>query len=83
MDPKDLRKQMLAPHIARTERHLNGNPEGNLKCKSCGANNASKNRQRTNYHNSDNMNTLCPSCQQAADEYWDELWEEYYRGQYF
>lgn len=65
-----------APHAARAYRRLNGSPNGTLKCEQCGAMNASKNRQRTAYHNSDNMATLCPKCQDAADEYWDALWEE-------
>lgn len=70
----------MAPHIARVSRRILGYPEGNLICAMCGATNASHNRQRSNYHDSDNMVTLCPSCQQETDEYYDELWNEYYSG---
>lgn len=40
--------------------------------------NASKNRQKTAYVNSDNTAILCPQCQEVADEYWDDMWDQYY-----
>ncbi|MGZ8158370.1 MAG: hypothetical protein ACXWT4_06130 [Methylobacter sp.] len=67
-----------APHMAREHRKTNGYPEGNLVCSCCGANNASNNRQRTAYVDSDNMDILCPSCQKKADEYWDGMWANLY-----
>lgn len=70
--------EAMLPHIARKEREINGYPEGNLVCTHCGANNASNNRQRTAYVNSDNMDILCPTCQKEADEYWEGMWDEYY-----
>lgn len=70
----------LAPHIAREDRRVNGYQEGSLICSNCGANNASENRQRTAYVNSDNMDVLCPNCQKEADEYWDDMWSDFYSG---
>ena len=64
----------MNPHLAREERRKNGCPEGDLVCDHCGAKNASKNRQRTAYSNTDNMATLCPRCQWEEDEYWDDMW---------
>lgn len=66
--------ESAAPHLARAAREHNGCPEGDLECSRCGAKNASRNRQRTAYVKGDNMATLCPSCQEEADEYWDEMW---------
>ena len=77
----DLKISLLAPHFARYSRKAFGCPEGNLVCQVCGATNASRNRQRSSYHDSDNMATLCPACQKEADEYYDELWSEYYYSQ--
>ena len=52
------------------------------KCERCGAlDNVVTYRQRTMYENGkDNMVTLCEPCRQENDEYWDEKWDEYYRG---
>ena len=78
---KELAQRLLetqAPHIARHIRAVHGSPEGDLECQRCGAKNASNNRQRTAYVNSDNMCTLCPTCQDEADEYWDDMWSDYY-----
>lgn len=37
--------------------------------------------QRTSYENiEDNYATLCPDCKQENDEYWNDMWIEYYRG---
>lgn len=69
-----------APHAASIERKILGCPEGNLKCQMCGEMKASHNRQRTAYHDSDNMADLCPGCQKEADDHWDEMWDEYYHG---
>ena len=76
----NLLQEAMSPHLARTARKIHGCPEGELICQYCGATNASKNRQMTAYHNSDNMATLCPACQQEADEYWEEMWSGYYHG---
>lgn len=49
------------------------------RCECCGCRGASKRRQCTAYHD-DSMNwkTLCPVCQDEADEYWQERWDEYH-----
>jgi hypothetical protein len=39
---------------------------------------ATNNRQRTAYPDSDNMCVLCPVCQEDADKHWDEVWADYY-----
>lgn len=50
-----------------------------LVCVYCGSLNASNNRQKTEYHNEcDNMKVLCPDCQREEDEYWDDMWVDYY-----
>ena len=66
--------EYMSPHMAREIRRREGSPKGDLKCIACGSMNASNNRQRTNYANSDNMQTLCPPCQDEADAYWDDMW---------
>jgi len=57
---------------------MEGCPNGDLKCSRCKAEGASNNRQRTAYANPDNMAIYCPSCQEEADAYWKEQWDEYY-----
>lgn len=81
MEDKKLAKMFFdacAPHIARYKRKNEGYLSGTLQCTRCSATNASRNRQRTAYVDCDNMETLCPKCQKEADEYWDEMWNEYY-----
>ena len=74
-----LKHKQIVPHLARQQRKQFGSPAGHLTCSLCGANNASKNRQRTMYPNpEDNIEILCPQCQQKVDEYWDDMWDEYY-----
>ncbi len=70
----------IIPHMAAAERKLSSyNGEGNLECEECGTCNARKNRQRTYYpDDASNWTTLCPSCQEINDEYWDDMWAEYY-----
>jgi hypothetical protein len=56
---------------------------GNEKeCDKCGrTNNVITYRQRTHYINEkDNWVTLCEDCKEANDEYWDQMWDEYYKG---
>ena len=51
-----------------------------LQCQDCGAWGAIHYHQRTQYANEqDNWVTLCPTCKERNDEYWDERWDEYYR----
>ena len=50
------------------------------KCNRCGKPNAITYHQRTMYVNEeDNWVTLCELCKEENDEYWDEMWKEYYR----
>jgi hypothetical protein len=56
----EMLENARAPHAARVLRKIKGAPEGNLKCDMCDATNASRNRQRSAYPDSDNMATLCP-----------------------
>lgn len=51
------------------------------KCTRCGVPNAERRRQRTQYvDDTSNWVTLCPSCHEENDAYWDEMWAEYYAG---
>ena len=78
---KELRFKSLAPHLARESRKHKGYIEGNLICIECGSNKGKKNRQRTAYVNDEeNFIILCPKCQKKEDEYWDDMWNEYYSG---
>jgi len=77
-DYKKMLYDAFAPHFSAFVRKTKGCPEGTLKCEDCGAMNASKNRQRTAYVDSDNTRVLCPRCQEEADRYWNEMWEEHY-----
>ena len=78
MERDPARIELMLPHMARAIRKVQGSPQGTLKCSGCGATNASNNRQRTMFPDSDNMAVLCPTCQDEADKHWDDLWEEYY-----
>lgn len=50
-------------------------------CEKCGRGNAITYRQHTFYQNKDdNYVTLCPICKIENDEYWDEMWKDYYSG---
>ena len=58
---------------------------GDLPCK--GWEGPCKNTNAVRYHmntvyviNDNNYKNLCPECQEACDEYWDERWKEYYAG---
>jgi len=77
---KEMLIDSMSPHVAASMRETNGSPCGCEICERCGANNAHRNRQRTAYVDSDNMMTLCPTCQDDADEYWASMWEDYYGG---
>jgi hypothetical protein len=77
-DIEKCRFEMAIPHIAASMRKISGCPSGDLVCEHCGDLGASENRQRTAYQDSDNMCTLCPTCQKESDEYWGEMWAEYY-----
>ena len=51
-----------------------------MKCSHCKKNGAKKRRQNTNYPNDEsNFAILCDDCQKDADEYWREMWDEYYK----
>lgn len=51
-----------------------------LICERCGKSNAIHYHQRTMYESEvSNWVTLCESCKEENDSYWDEKWEEYYR----
>lgn len=40
-----------------------------------------KRRQMTSYvDDRSNWSRLCDDCQKDSDEYWTEMWDEYYRG---
>lgn len=70
--------------------------EENRGCQRCGATEGVvRYHQRTMYpygsyggkpgevdgdENDPNYVTLCPPCKQENDDYWEERWEEYYRG---
>ena len=45
----------------------------------CDNRNATRNSQNTQYADTkQNWRILCPDCQKAANEDWDEVWAEYY-----
>ena len=45
----------------------------------CDSLNATRYRQRTAYVNEElNWVTLCPSCREVNNAYWNERWSEYY-----
>lgn len=47
----------------------------------CTSRHGKERRQNTYYQQeASNWNTLCPKCQEAADAYWKERWDEYYAG---
>lgn len=51
-----------------------------MKCQVCGKEGAERRRQNTAYPKDEsNFATLCPECQEDADEYWRDQWNEYYR----
>jgi hypothetical protein len=50
-------------------------------CERCGKEDSEKYRQNTFYENEDdNWVTLCEYCRKENDEYWEEMWREYYSG---
>ena len=50
-----------------------------LECDRCGQLGATRRRQNTAYNDdSMNWNTLCEDCQKNVDEYWADMWDEYY-----
>lgn len=53
------------------------------KCQGCGKEDETvvRRRQSTAYAK-DEMNwaTLCPECHEINDEYWKDMWNDYYRG---
>ncbi len=54
-----------------------------LKCERCRVVNDTvvRYRQRTMYHDDEsNYATLCGECSEENDEYWDDMWADYYRG---
>lgn len=56
---------------------LKGDKE--MICQSCGKEGAERRRQRTAYvDDALNWATLCPECQDEAEEYWREQWNDYY-----
>lgn len=51
------------------------------RCQRCACRGAVTYRQRTRYtRDEDNIVTLCPSCQEENDAYWDDMWSDYYSG---
>lgn len=77
--------KIRAAHLSPIERKIYNYPSGNLPCQGwegpCENNTASLQRQNTAYHDDErNWVTLCPECMKACDEYWAEMWEEYYNG---
>ena len=52
-----------------------------VKCDRCDSLDATRRQQRTAYVDEEsNFATLCPQCQELEDEFWDEMWSEYYAG---
>jgi hypothetical protein len=53
-----------------------------LVCNFCGTTSEVINyHQRTFYVNdSDNWVNACPDCKMMNDDYWDDMWNEYYSG---
>lgn len=51
------------------------------RCQHCGCWGAERYRQNTCYVDEEhNWVTLCPPCQEANDEYWADMWSDYYSG---
>ena len=51
------------------------------KCNRCKKRGAKRRPQLTQYLDEElNWDCLCESCQEGADEYWQERWDEYYSG---
>lgn len=68
----------MTQQIKLTERQT-----GDLQCDGwegpCDSKNAVSYHMRTRYvDNTSNYATLCPSCQEASDTHWDDMWREYY-----
>lgn len=56
-----------------------GRREPVIRCEVCGAPGAERRHQMTAYVNKEsNYKTLCGDCQDEADEYWKDMWNEYY-----
>ena len=54
-----------------------------MKCQHCETSNddVKRTRQNTKYANDEsNYATLCHKCQKDANEYWADMWAEYYAG---
>lgn len=54
-----------------------------MECERCSLDkpDVHKRRQHTSYDDDElNFATLCDICQKEQDEYWQERWDEYYRG---
>ena len=51
-----------------------------MKCQNCGDEGAERRRQHTAYMEDEtNFSILCPECQEEADRYWDDQWDDYYQ----
>lgn len=54
--------------------------EESFQCQHCGNDGGTRQRQLTAYADDErNWATLCPECQEEANEYWKERWDDYYR----
>jgi hypothetical protein len=54
-----------------------------MKCEHCKKEGAKKRRQNTAYLKDElNWAVLCDKCQEEANEYWQERWNEYYNSVY-
>lgn len=50
-----------------------------MVCQGCGAKDATRTRQNTAYVDDDrNFAILCPPCQDEANKYWRDQWDEFY-----
>lgn len=50
-------------------------------CTRCGHTGAVRYHQNTRYvEEESNWVTLCPDCRKENDEYWNDMWADYYRG---
>jgi len=64
-----------------SSRVLDAIEDGSLECICCGNNNATNRLQNTRYEEeSRNWCVLCPTCQESQDEYWSDMWFDYYSG---
>jgi len=51
------------------------------RCCMCGYRGAYRQRMNTRYENEEqNWTIQCDQCMESTEEYWQSMWEDYYRG---